>query len=218
MQPSPIDVSADKVCLRKEALALRASLSKEERDAHNGRICEAILQSDAFGACRTLLCYYPVRGEIDLTPVAEQALALGKQVAFPISHTEPLTLTFHLVCSLQELTEGAYRIPEPDGTAPAITDFTDTLCLVPALAFDRDGFRLGYGKGYYDRFLADFCGVAVGAVYTACLCDRLPRHDTDQYVDRIVTEKGEILPHETQRACKEGNLSKQSPALCEADS
>ena len=218
MQPSQIDVAADKARLRKEALALRASLSAEERSEWNGRICDTILRSDAFLSCRTLLCYSPVRGEIDLTPVVEQALSMGKQVAFPVSHTENYTLTFHPVHSLQELRTGAYQIPEPNGTIPAIADFSDALCLVPALAFDRDGFRLGYGKGYYDRFLAVFGGHAVGAVYTACLWDRLPRHDTDRSVDQIFTEKGDILPYEIQPQCKKGNLSKQSSALWAVDS
>ena len=159
---------------------------------------QTVLSLPEFGACRRLLCYAPTRGEIDLLPLAEQALALGKEVAFPISHPEDCTLTFHTVKNLDELTAGVYGILEPPADAPQLKNSTDALCLVPALSFDREGYRLGYGKGYYDRFLATFRGSCVGLVYSVCLWDRLPRNDTDRAVQRIFTEKGEIVPHETQ--------------------
>ena len=196
MPPSPIDLAAEKAALRRELLALRRSFSPWERERWNDDLCQAVGASDAFALCELLLCYCPVRGEADPLPLARLALRLGKRVAFPVSHVEDCTLSFHAVGSLDELTTGAYGIPEPPVSSAPITDFSQALCLVPALSFDRDGYRLGYGKGYYDRFLSRFDGVSVGVVYSPCLRDRLPRNGTDLAVDRIFTEKGELLPHE----------------------
>lgn len=198
MPQSPTDVQTDKKRLRTKILDRRRAIPEEEKRQLDEALCEALLRLPEFETCRLLLCYYPVRGEIDLLPLARHAWALGKQVAFPVSHTEDCTLTFHKVGSLDELVAGAYGIPEPRESVPHATDFTDALCLVPALSFDRDGYRLGYGKGYYDRFLSEFHGRSVGLVYSRFLRDRLPRNETDHAVDRILTEKGEPLPHETQ--------------------
>ncbi|MBP3370790.1 MAG: hypothetical protein J6L85_08565 [Clostridia bacterium] len=69
---------------------------------------------------------------------------------------------------------------------------SNTICIVPALAIDRDGYRLGYGKGYYDRFLCDFEGVSIVPIHSSLVCERLPRNNTDIQVKIIVTETGAI--------------------------
>lgn len=192
MLRSPIDPFAEKKELRRQILEERRALPPEEKRALDASLCVALTSLPEWENCRLLLCYSPVRGEIDLLPIARQALLCGKQVAFPISHTDRYALSFHPVESLDELTAGAYGIPEPPASREAITDFSGALCLVPALAFDRDGYRLGYGKGYYDRFLSEFCGISLGLVYTRFLRDRLPRAETDRAVNRILTEKGAL--------------------------
>ena len=117
-------------------------------------------------------------------------------MAFPISDPKTCTLSFRLVSSLSELSPGAYGIFEPTADAPfAENDFL-TLCVVPAVSFDRFGFRLGYGKGFYDRFLADFHGKSVGLIDSRLLTDSLPRDEFDKSVDLIITEREEWIPYE----------------------
>ena len=139
-----------------------------------------------------LLLYFPTRSEPDLTLLAHLALRDGKQVAFPISRTDSLTLDFRIVTSLDELEAGAYGIFEPRESAPRATLTERTLCVVPALAVDRDGYRLGYGKGYYDRFLSSFVGRSLVAIHSSLVCERLPRNDTDIPLNTIITETGAI--------------------------
>ena len=192
----PTDLITEKKQLRAHFLKIRQTRSPEQKEQIDRALRDAVTALPEFRACTRLLCYAPTRGEIDLMPLAKQALAMGKEVAFPISHPEDCTLTFHTVKSLDELVSGTYKIPEPPSHAPQIQSTPDTLCLVPALSFDREGYRLGYGKGYYDRFLPTFQGICVGLIDSECLSERLPRNDTDRCVHRIFTEKGELLPNE----------------------
>ena len=182
-----------KQALRRELLALRSQRNEAERAACSATIARHVIESDCFENARVILCYAPVRGEVDPRPIATAAWALGKTVAFVRSNPEDCTLTFCTLSSLDELTTGAYRIPEPPADAPILKNFDGALCVVPALAFDRRGFRLGYGKGYYDRFLADFEGSAIGLCYSRLLQDALPTDPHDRAVGAIFTEKGEEL-------------------------
>ena len=192
----PIDLITEKKQLRAHFLKIRQSRSPEEKEQVDRALRDAVAALPEFSACDCLFCYAPTRGEINLLPLAKQALAMGKTVAFPISHPENCTLTFHTVKSLDELVVGTYGILEPPSSAPQIQSTPDTICLVPALSFDQEGFRLGYGKGYYDRYLPTFRGICLGLIDSNCLSDQLPRNATDRRVHRIFTEKGEFLPNE----------------------
>ena len=144
----------------------------------------------AFSDAEAILCYYPIRGEPNVLPLAEHAIRLGKKVAFPISHIKERQLSFHEIKSLSDLTTGAYKIPEPSEMLPEITDFSKALCIVPALAFDVRGVRLGYGGGYYDKFLSTFNGTAIGLAYNDFYVNKLPSEPHDAMVSIIVTENG----------------------------
>ena len=104
-------------------------------------------------------------------------------------------MEYHIVQSTDELVVGAYGIREPAETAPVWhageTSAEDhPVCLVPGLVFDRAGYRVGYGKGYYDRYLSTFPGVRVGIVYADCVLGEIPRGRFDLAVDVLVTDKG----------------------------
>ena len=176
--------------LRAHYREIRNRLSPESRKHLNGAICSNLATLPCFVAADTVLFYYPIQSEPNLLSLARYAKELGKRVAFPISDEATCTLTFREVSSIESMTVGAYGIPEPSNTDPIVTDFSHALCIVPALSFDPFGYRLGYGKGYYDRFLANFSGVSVGVLYSCCLDERLPRGAYDRAVHQIVTEKG----------------------------
>ena len=186
-------VSEEKKSARKIYRRMRSELSSNDRRYLDLALLTHITNNTAFISADTVLCYYSVKGEPDVLPIAKYALNLGKKVAFPISHIEDRMLTFHIVTSLSELTEGAYGIPEPNVKAPAPTVSKNTVCIVPALAFDKNGKRLGYGGGYYDRFLSTFDGVAIGLAYNCFIAQELPTDEYDATMDIIITEKGEIF-------------------------
>ena len=100
-------------------------------------------------------------------------------------------MEFYLADSVNDLKQGMYGILEPDtDKCSKITDFSGALCLVPALCYDKKGFRLGYGKGYYDRFLEKFTITTVGLCYNELIKDTLPVDKFDKSVDYIVTQTG----------------------------
>lgn len=184
-------VYTDKSNARAELSHLRASLCRED---YSLTLCENIAKLDEYAKAETLLLYFPTRSEPDLTSLFQMAKNDGKQVALPISEKESSTLDFRLIASLGELSAGAYGIREPQDSAPRAELGRRTLCIVPALAVDRDGYRLGYGKGYYDRFLSTFAGDAIVAIHSSLVCDRLPRYETDVPVKTIITQTGVLRP------------------------
>ena len=201
----PTEAAERKTALRKGLLALRKGLSKEEKDERDRALIKALLSFTEFERAKAILLYFPIKGEPDLIPLAESALQMGKSVAFPRCHPSTHQMTFHTVRSQEEMVIGAYGISEPPETAPLLTELDRSLCVVPALSLDREGYRLGYGGGYYDRFLTEFKGCSVGLTYEMLCLEELPRDRYDQRVDWIITEKGVRCPHETKRENEEAH-------------
>lgn len=148
----------------------------------------------------SVLLFYPIKNEPDLLPLVSILNREGISVGFPISVTDPVSLDFRTVLSVDDMEVGAYGICEPSKNSPKAEISGRTVCVVPALAFDREGYRLGYGKGFYDRFLADFEGLSVGVTYDAFLTDSLPRDRYDLCVDMIITQGGVMLPDEVNKS------------------
>ena len=183
-------MSTEKAELRRTARALRSGMPADVRIAASAAICERVLASPLFQNCRTLLCYAPIGSEADVLPVAKAALAQGKAVGFPICHGEEME--FYVVTSLDELCETdafGIRVPTADESRRIMPD-ASTLMLMPGLAFDRAGNRIGYGKGYYDRYLhrASAMPITLGVTYASTLLDRLPAEVQDIPAAYLVTE------------------------------
>lgn len=182
----------DKNALRSEYKKLRAAISEEEKKVLDESIRRHIIQTPEFQRAETVLLYCPIRGEIDLLPLIPLCRKMGKEVGFPIS-MEDGSLQFRSPEKGERLVSGAYGIPEPPRTAKPSTLNEKTLCILPGLSFDTKGNRLGYGKGYYDRFLETFPGMTLGAVYAKMLSKELPANEYDCPVDQIVCDKGVII-------------------------
>ena len=187
------DLTAEKKHLRAHFSALRASIPSDEKTALDAALCRAITEHPAFLACDTLLCFSPVRDEPDLTALYKLARERGIKTAFP--RCVGTQMTFHVVQNESELLRGRFGIPTPQDGAPQVVCDTRTLCLLPALAVSKDGTRLGYGGGFYDRFLACFAGTSLLPIYSTLVCDALPREQTDITPAYILTEKGELTQH-----------------------
>ena len=171
----------------------RKGLLSNEKISLDKALFEKTVSSDAYKNAKILLAYYPVKNEPDILPIVRHALSTGKRVAFPKSNPDGFILEFGFVKDVDDLVEGAYSIPEPPMDAEKHKNDSDTLCIVPGLAFDREGKRIGYGKGYYDRFLQGFCGISLGLCYADFLIDRLPAEKTDVSLDIIISDKEEIF-------------------------
>ena len=184
------DIIAEKKRLRAHFLALRAQIPTAKKAALDAALCRSVAAHPAFAACDVLLCFAPVRDEPDLTDLYRLARELNKQTAFP--RCTGTQMSFHTVASEDALEKGRFGIPTPKKEAPLAALGSRTLCLVPALSATRDGARLGYGGGFYDRFLESFPGISLLPLYSALVCDTLPLEPTDQVIRHILTEKGEL--------------------------
>ena len=191
----------DKNTFRTKYRQLRADISAEEKARMDKAICRYIAQTPEFQKAETVLLYYPIKGEIDLLPLVALCRKQGKEVGFPVSMQDG-TLVFRSPAKGERLTTGAYGIPEPSEKSKQSTVTQKTLCILPGLSFDQKGNRLGYGKGYYDRFLENFPGMTLGAVYSQALSKALPTDKNDRPVATVVCERGVIICNPDARSKK----------------
>jgi 5-formyltetrahydrofolate cyclo-ligase len=177
----------DKSTLRAQAMRLRDAL--DERERRGAAICDCVAALPSFLAARAIHCYLPMRSEVDTRPLIAAALAGSKRVAVPIVVPKAGDLAHAWLDSLdpEALIPGVFGTSYPRDARPAAPGDWD-LTIVPLLAFDRRGHRLGYGKGYYDRLLAASPTIAVGVGFAAQEVGALPATDRDVSLDWIVTE------------------------------
>lgn len=190
MQRRINDIRAYKTELRNNYKSVRKNMPIIERNAADTAIFERLQSLRSYKYCKTLLCYVSTPIEVDTRRIIEQALEHGKQVAVPYCVPNTRNMRFYLINSLNDLRPGAFSVdePEPD-TAKQLTDFSNSVCIVPGLCFDKYGYRLGYGKGYYDRFLQNYCGSTIGICYSNCISKRLITGRFDQSCFVVVTDK-----------------------------
>lgn len=137
--------------LRKAIRARKRAMTEEEIERRSRSLCQKFLESDAYRACRTLYGYLPYNQEVRTVPILAQALADGKQVAVPKVYGDDMK--FIVLTDLTQVSRGYAGIPEPIADEPVAEDET-ALVLMPGLAFDPQGHRIGYGGGFYDKFLS----------------------------------------------------------------
>lgn len=182
--------------LREKVLAERSAVTPEERRALSDAICKRAVGLSAFRLAETILLYAPKEIEVDVMPIARAAWQAGKTVAFPKCRRSPegySYMTYHIVNDESELSPGSYGILEPSDDAPlydAKTDPRASLAFAPALAFDKKGYRLGYGGGYYDRYFNSYNGSVIGVIYSKYILPSLPHGRYDIRVGLVITEKG----------------------------
>ncbi len=182
-------VQEEKAALRRQFRAQRTALLPEDAARWDKAIADHLLQSEAFCRADVVFCYLAVKDEVATAPIVQQALVLGKQVAAPVCGPGG-QMEFKLFEGPHQLAPGRFGIAEPLESCPVAAATAHSLCLVPGLAFDRQGLRLGYGGGYYDRFLPRFAGRAVGLVRSGFLVQQLPAGRFDCKVQALVTENG----------------------------
>ncbi len=189
------NISSAKSEFRQKGLKIRGALEISYRESAQAQINDSLWRIDEISGANTILMFYPIKSEIDLLPFAKKALEKGKCVAFARVEKSENAMYFHSVSSLCELSEGAFSIPEPKRDAPLIDPKNPEIkavCILPGVAFDRSGFRIGYGKGFYDRFLDAFGVFSVAPTFSRLLFDAVPHDSFDKQADVILTESETI--------------------------
>lgn len=178
--------------LRRLFLERRETMGPEEVAAASAAIGRRVLALDAFLEARTVMAYVDVRNEVRTGGLIRAALRRGQRVALPVPEPRTGYMAAALAPAYPEgLVTGPYGIPVPSPGSAAVSPADLDCVLVPGVAFDVDGFRLGYGGGYYDRFLSGLRGrvSVIGLAYAWQVVPRLAREPHDRPVDLVVTEE-----------------------------
>lgn len=182
---------ASKASLRTGYLDLCARMPKDFSRRIDINVREMFDRLDLYHQTSLVLGYVPIHEEIDTLPLLREALLAGKRVALPYLVPRTSMLEFYEIASLSEVTRGARGLMAPpyDAKPLGTKDMLGSICLVPGLVFDGEGYRVGYGAGYYDEFLAYYPGDKIGLVRSVQVSSNpLPRTDHDIPVDVLVTE------------------------------
>ena len=185
---SELSVFEKKAELRKALKQLRAELPAVNKHSADTEIISRLLMTKEYNNAKLLLCYYGTGTEIDTRPLIYAALANKKRVALPRCNGSEME--FYFVKSFDFLEEGSFGIMEPDPLkCRQVRDFRGSLLITPGLGFSPAGDRIGYGKGYYDRFMSSYNGKAVGLCYQNLVRFNLPVDENDKQIDILITEK-----------------------------
>ncbi len=184
-----INLKQEKNELRERFKQIRRAMTAEEKERLDEKISNRVTNLWAFRECGTFITYISKPIEVDTSDMIETAWRLSKRVAVPRCVEGTREMEFYVIKSYDDLVPGVYGLREPDpARCEKLADFSDTFCVVPAIAFDVSGYRLGFGKGYYDRFLSQFGGKTTGACYASCVCESLPHGKYDRKADMLATE------------------------------
>lgn len=207
------DLRVYKKARRERYRALRKSFSPEEKAEKDANILNKILSSGLYRESRTLLCYVSTEEEIDTHALIRQAVADGKQVAVPYCISGTREMQFYRISSLEELVPRTFGVLEPVAREEnKLVDYSGSICILPGIVFDRYGYRLGYGGGYYDRFLSQhYREATLGVCYEECFVSRLNHGRYDVACKLIVTDQSVRAAEEEPERPREAHRRKSPP-------
>lgn len=195
MNPHSDPIHRRKAQIRKRMIRLREALPAEEVQEKSKAILRRLQRDPIYRQAQCIHCYVSFRNEVDTHALIEDALGRGIQVVVPVNKLEQKQLHHYRIEGLHELEVGPFGIlvPKPAFRRPIPIEDVD-LVVVPGLAFDLCGHRIGFGGGFYDRFLASIACPAIALAYEVQVMERVPSGPHDQRVDRIITEKWTYEP------------------------
>jgi 5-formyltetrahydrofolate cyclo-ligase len=182
------DKQAAKTELRAKIRAILKSFSEEKRKSDSEKLCAKLKEQPAFQKARSILFFAPLPEEPDLWPLVNETLAGKKMVALPCFDADNQTYLPRRITDIHvEILSGKFGIREPATTCVAIPLDDLDLVLVPGVAFDLNGHRVGRGKGFYDRLLQNFSGEKIGVAFDEQMVDAIPVEENDVRMDLILT-------------------------------
>lgn len=188
-----MDQKTNKKQLRSHILERRKSMSAKEREQLSREVCEHLLSHERLADAKAIMAFHPFGDELDILPFLLEAKKRGQDIWLPLTNVAERRLIPYRYTGPHMLKQGVYGIWEPD---PALAEEADVshldAIIVPGVAFDSKGGRMGYGGGYYDRFLATLKKLPflVGVGFSIQVVEHVPLESHDVLLDAVVTEKG----------------------------
>lgn len=174
----------DKTSLRKKIREQKRAMTEAEIVERSEKLGVLFVSSELYRNAQTIYAYLPYNQEVRTVPMLERAMKDGKRVAVPKVYGEEMKFLY--ITDLNRVEKGYAGIPEPIGDEPVAQDPT-ALVLMPGLAFDREGHRIGYGGGFYDKFLSAEPGhPTVALCYEFQMVERIPTEEFDIPVDQVI--------------------------------
>ena len=180
-----------KTKIRKENKILRSKLTKDEVREKSERASKIFLQSDIYKKSRELMLYMPLGNESDTKAIIEKAFFDGKKVIFPVTDEKSGIITPYYSKEDTEFSKGGFSVFEPLGCEIANEKNIDVI-IVPGIAFSKNGARIGFGKGCYDKLLKNTDAIKIGYCYSFQLYEEIPTDTYDIPMDYIISEDGMI--------------------------
>lgn len=184
-----IKTANTKNSLRKAVLSFRNSLNKNDVLSMSDDIFKQFISIERIQISSKFMLYVDFRNEVATKEIISKLLDLGREVYLPVTLKDEKKLIPKRIFSLDDLVSGAYGILEPKVDAPTIEPSFLDVVVVPGSVFDRNGYRTGYGGGYYDRFLEGINVIRVGVCFDFQLVDDVFPENHDKRMDFIITEK-----------------------------
>ena len=185
----------NKDSIRKKALEQRNQLTKHEILQNSKEIFNRIFDTSTYKLAKTIFCYIPFKNEVDTTILINNALAMGKTVAAPLVTDRQLgneKMIAKIIKNIDMDTRiGAFGIREPFTTLDTIDPSVIDLAIIPGVMYDENMNRLGFGRGFYDRYLCNLKSdcTKLGICYDFQVVDTIPSEKWDIKMDLIITEK-----------------------------
>lgn len=180
-------MTEDKQKVRRTVKTKLSQLSDDMRVEYTKQIVQQLFFLEDWKQAKVIGITISIPPEIPTLPIIEQAWREGKEVAVPKCHPENRTMEFKKITSFEQLESVYSGLLEPVAETETIGSAQMDLLLVPGLAFTKAGYRLGFGGGYYDRFLASYKGITLALAYECQVVDELPIEMHDLPVQKIVT-------------------------------
>ena len=183
-----MSVNIKKAALRKHLLEKRDATSAELRDISSKKIHQNIKQISSYANSQNIACYFPIGSEVNTHNIMLDVLEQGKILLLPKIIGD--NIEFHIVSNLEKLEKGRFEIMEPKDSCER-TKKIDCV-LIPTVGVSKSGVRLGYGHGYYDRFLLSTDAMKISLTYSKQVIKSIPNDSHDIKMDWIVTEDENI--------------------------
>ncbi len=179
----------DKKQLRKQLIKKRKDISKDKKTIYDKEIGIKIIKSDYFKNATQVLVFASTEEEFDTSLIVKHCRVENKSVFYPLCLDKNGNMKFYRINSSEDLVTGMYGISEPKPYCEEYKPKENDIVIVPCLSVDKENYRIGYGKGYYDKFLKNFNGISICPCYEEMLTDKLPTDKYDIKINILVTQQ-----------------------------